>query len=33
MQGVLMRRGPGVPVTGGAGPNEIGVEVGAVYGV
>ena len=28
-----MRRGPGVPVTGGAGPNEIGVDVGAVYGV
>ena len=30
MHGVLMRRGPGVPVTGGAGPNEIGVDVGAV---
>ena len=33
VQGALMRRGPGVPVTGGAGPKEIGVEVGAVYGV
>ena len=30
MHGVLMRRGPRVPVTGGAGPNEIGVDVGAV---